>query len=109
RQWKQFFLGKELFEQLRLMWHRAEPTADVNLEAALDFPINRARGGDATQIVHRDQRARFVLASAERDLELPAEVLCVGMAQQVIRARFRVRRDVEGLGMAHAGLWAGGD
>ena len=53
--------------------------------------------------------ARFVLAAGECDLEFPAEVLRVRMAQQVKRHRLGIGRDVERFGMADAGQRAGGD
>ena len=48
-------------------------------------------------------------AAGERDLELAAEILRVGMAEQKAHGRLRVGRDVERLVAAHAGERAGGD
>ena len=96
---QQFFLRHELREQLRLLRHGAEAAADVELEAAFAV-LNDA---DRADVVDPDQAAGFVAAAGERDLELAAEVLRVGVAEQEIRRRLGVGRDVERLRAADAG------
>ena len=59
--------------------------------------------------MHVHQAAGVLPAAGERDLELAAEVLRVGMAEQEAHDRLRVGRDVEGLVAADAGERAGGD
>ena len=91
RQRQQLLLGQELVEQLRGVRHRAEPAADVELEAALR-PCRRPRACCAMQPrswkLVRPQA--FVLAAGERDLELAPEVLRVVVAEQEERrARWR--------------------
>ena len=50
----------------------------------------------------------FVRAAAEGGLELTAEILAIGMAQQEFRQRMGVRRHVERFVRADAGVGAGG-
>src|SRR6185436_6348824 len=87
RERKNVFSGDEFFVQLRLMRHRTQPAADEDLEAADFLAVDHLRRSNAAKVVERHQRTRFMLASAERDLELAAKVLRVRMPQQVIRAR----------------------
>ena len=90
RQRQQLLLGHELVEQLRLMRHRAEPAADVELEAALRLAVLIAGDRDAADVVEVGQAAGVVAAAGERDLELAAEVLRVVVAEQEVgRARWR--------------------
>ncbi len=103
---QELFLGQELVEELRVLRHRAEAAADVVLEAALRFAVDDARARDAADVVEVGQAARVVLAARERDLELAAEVLRVVVAEQEERERVRVRRDVERLVVADAGVRA---
>ena len=100
---------QEVGEQLGLMRHRAEPAADVQLEAAPGLAVHLAGHRHGAQVVHPHQPAGLVAAAGEGDLELAPEVLHVGMAEQEVGQRPRVGGDVEGLGMAHAGHRAGGD
>ena len=91
------------------MRHRPEPTADEQLESALQFSIDHSRRRDAAEIVQRHQRARFMLATGECDLKFPPEILGVRMAEQIIRARLGIRRYIKRLGAADTGQRAGGD
>src|SRR5262249_11228161 len=85
------------------MWNGTKTATDEELEAALPI-FDRS---NAAQVVHRNQSARFMFAAAEGDLEFSAEILCIGMAQQVKRRRLRVRRHIEGLSSADARQRAG--
>ena len=80
---------------LGLMRHRAEAAADVQLEAALRFAVHLAGHRHGAQVVHAHQSARLVAAAGEGHLELAPEVLHVGMAEQEVGQRPRVRGDVE--------------
>ena len=87
RQRQQLLRRHEAVEQLGLEGHAAKPAADVQLEAALDGAVvTGALRGDGAHVVQHHQPARLVLAAGEGDLELPPEVLHVGMAQQELRA-----------------------
>jgi len=63
---------------------------------------------DRAEVVEGDETTRIVFAARESDLELAAKVLNIGVTQQVLRNRVRVRGDVEGLGRANAGVLARG-
>ena len=94
---QQFLFGHEIGEQLGLLRHGAEAAADVDLEAALPLPVHLSQRRHRADIVHVRQRAGLFAAARKGDLELAPEVLRVGMAEQEIRQRLGVRRDVEGL------------
>src|SRR6185436_20466242 len=76
----------------------AQAAADVELEAAPAV----LHLGDRADVVHHGQAAGVLGAAGERDLELAAEALGVLVAQQELRARLRVGRDVERLRAADA-------
>ena len=103
RQRQELFLRQEFVEQLGLVGHRAQPAPDVGDEPAAQLPVDGAGGRHQAQVVHRYQPARVLAAARERHLELAAEVLRVGMAQQEAHAGVRVRRDVERLVTADPG------
>ena len=87
--------GDERVEQLRLVGHGAQAAADVHLEAALLLAVFAALDGDQAQVVQIRQAAGVLRAAAERRLELAAEILAVGMAQQEFGQRAGIGRDVE--------------
>ena len=66
RQRQQFFFGQEFFEELGLMRHRAEPAADVDLEAAPQLAVYLARDGDAAEVVHAAPARRLRRGSRRR-------------------------------------------
>ena len=79
---QQLFLRQELVEQLRLVRHRAEAAADVELEAALPLPSTIWVLAMAPRSWMFVRPQAFCCAAREGDLELAAEVLRVGVAQQ---------------------------
>ena len=94
---QQFFLGKKLVEQLRVVRHGAQTAADIEFEAAPHFPVLDARDGDGAHVVHVHQAAGFLAAAGEGDLELAAEVLRVRVAEHELCRGPRIRNDVERL------------
>ena len=104
RKGKELFLRAELGEHLGLHRHRAEPSADHDAESALAVSELRYR----PEVVEGDETTRIVFAARESDLELTAEILNVGVTQQVLRDRVGVRSDVERLRGADPGVLAGG-
>ena len=78
------------------MRHGAKTAADVGFEPLL--PI--FEDGNATEVVHGNQPAGFVLASGEGDLEFATEILAVGVAEQKAHDGFGIGGDIEGLGAA---------
>ena len=59
--------------------------ADVEIKTADRLAVFSPRFRDAAEVVHADERARLVLAAAEGNLELATKILCVAMAEQIIR------------------------
>ncbi len=106
---QQLLLGQELVEELGGVGDGAEPAPDVIAEAPLRLPVHHAGLGDAAHVVEVGQPAGLTVAAGEGHLELAPEVLGVVVPQQEVGDRVRVGRDVEGLGLAHAGQGAGGD
>ena len=91
------------------MRNRTEAAADVELEASLFDAIDGSDHADAAHVVHVGQAAGLVLAAGKGDLELAAEVLAVGVAQQEVHKRLSIGGYVEGLAAADAGERAGCD
>ena len=106
---EQLLLTDKLVEQLCLVRNGAEAATYIEFEAPPGLAIDGARDTDGTDVVHVDEPAGFVAASREGDLHLAAEVLCVGVPEKEAAQGPAVRRDIEGLGVAHPGEGAGGD
>ena len=106
---KELFFGKELVEDLGRLRHRAESSADHELESSLRFAAHETRASDRSEVVEIGQSARVLFAARERHLELPAEVLGVVVAEEEEREGVGVRRHVEPLVLAYAGVGASGD
>ena len=87
------------------MGQGTKPPADQHFES-FDSVANTRNG---TDVVHSAQAARVIRASRERNLELPAEVLRVGMPQHEVRHRLGVRSHVKDLVLADARVRAAGD
>src|SRR3990172_11903179 len=104
---EELFFRQERIEKLRLVRHRAQSTPHVELEPATRFTVLGSGASDVAQVMKRSETAGLILATGEGDLELPAELLSIGMAEQEVAARLGVRRDVEGLVAAYAGQRTG--
>ena len=65
RQRQELLFGHELVEQLRRVRHRAEPAADVELEAAFGLPSTCTRSRDRAEVVEVGEPAGIVLAARE--------------------------------------------
>jgi hypothetical protein len=83
---------------------RAEPSTHDDSESALAVSDLR----DRPEVVEGDETTRIVFAARERNLELAAEILNVGVTQQVLCNRVGVRGDVECLRRADPGVLARG-
>src|SRR5581483_1750989 len=102
---QQLLLRDEIGHQLGLLRHGAKAAADIEGKAALTV----LDLGDEPDIVDVCQRASLFGAAGKRNLELAAELLGVGVADQMPGERMGVGRHIEGFGAADAGDGAAGD
>ncbi len=104
---QQFLCWDELVEQLCLVGHGPQAAPDIQLEASLLHAVDDAGRGDGAEIMHVRQAAGLVLAAREGRLELATKILHVWVTEKELRKRLRVRRNIEGLGVADAGQGTG--
>ena len=104
RQRQQLFCRHKRIEQLRLIGHSAQSAADVHFETLL-FPSGGGVGAlrrDQAEIVEAGESARMLGAAAERRLKLAAKILAVGVSEQKLRQRLRIRGHVKRFVLANA-------
>ncbi len=106
RERQNLFHRNKRVKEFRHVRDGAKSATDEHLKSPLLRSVLVPGAGDEADVVHVRQAASVLRASAERGLELPAEVLAVRVAQEKLRQRAGIGRDVEHLVLADSRIRA---